>query len=253
MCGFTAKHAVRALRQQGRWTKPIFVITDTPDKEDATQCTPVKVTQHPTFETDAEYRDYVQGIQQFNPEIWTKWHKTQIFELLPGTSIQTILFIDADMLAQHALMETWYDAVVPMMQDPDCHLILYPERWYTKIPLLGTKSRHLTGRYNSGMWIAKRNASASVLREWGSRMVHPPWMGRDQSKLTEAIDAVGATICELPNHWDHVENQADVLDKIWFHSGVLHRANSTFLHMSSHKTGDWKQMLSQKCQYDLSN
>ena len=251
MCGFHANDMVKALRNEGKWTNPIYVITDTPEAEDDTLCTPINVKgNHPTFLNQEEYEAYQRGARQFNPEIWSKWHKTQLFQLLPET-VNTLLFLDADMLAQKPLSKDWLPEVAPLIADQECDLILNPERWYTKIPILGRHSRNLTGRYNSGMVIQKRTQSHAVNEKWSSLLVHEPFMGRDQGKLTEAIDETETQICFLPNRWNHVQNQADIMDRIWFHKYFIFGANKgTFLHLASSKKGEWKTRLKTSC--DLS-
>ena len=193
MCGFHANEMVEALRNEGQWTNPIYVITDTPEAENSDLCTPINVKgNHPTskyFNNEEEYKQYQIGSKQFNPEIWSKWHKTQLFQLIPKEdNINTILFLDADMLAQKSLTKQWLPSIAPLIANTECDLILNKERWYTKIPILGKHSRNLTGRYNSGMVIQKRYNSYPVNEEWSKLLVHEPFMGRDQGKLTEAID-----------------------------------------------------------------
>eukprot|EP00538_Stauroneis_constricta_P004797 CAMPEP_0119562510 /NCGR_PEP_ID=MMETSP1352-20130426/20679_1 /TAXON_ID=265584 /ORGANISM="Stauroneis constricta, Strain CCMP1120" /LENGTH=445 /DNA_ID=CAMNT_0007610933 /DNA_START=89 /DNA_END=1426 /DNA_ORIENTATION=+ len=278
MCGYTAQQMVQALRGPGRWTRPIYVITNTPEKEDPNLCTPINVKgNYPHFASQQALDDFKDGANQFNPEIWTKWHKTQIFELLPE-NVTTVMFMDADILAQRPLMgSSWHDEVVESINNPDCHILLYRDRWYTGLPLLSTKLRHITGRYNGGMWVVNRHSSNKILTEWSNRLIRPPWMmGRDQPKFTESIDADAAATagvadiselesstnlpkwlrksrshydytCQLPNHWDHLHNHADIMDGIWFQ---WFHSPATFLHLSSRKTGEWDEMATEKC--DLS-
>jgi hypothetical protein len=252
MCGFNAHEMVQALRTKGEWKGPIYVITDDPSQEDANLCTPVDVRgNHPTFLTQPEFEVYKRGIQAVNPYVWSKWHKTQIFQLLPET-IQSIVFMDADMLAQQPLTKTWLPSLAPLLNDPQCELTLYPERWYSKLPPLfpaqNQKKKSSPGNYNSGMMLHKRKETAPLLKDWSRRMVTPPFYGRDQGKLTVSVESsLNTKICWLPSRWWHLENQADVMDRIWFSTF----AKATFLHMASAKTGKWKEMYVKKC--DLSN
>jgi hypothetical protein len=251
MCGFNANEMVKALRTKGEWKGPIYVITDDPSQEDAKLCTPVDVRRnHPNFLTQPEFEDYERGIQARNPFVWSKWHKTQIFQLLPET-IQTIAFTDADMLAQQPLAKTWLPSLAPLLNDPHCELTVYPERWYSKLPspfpAKDQKKRSSPGYYNSGMMLQKRIETAPLLEDWSHRMVTHPFYGRDQGKLTASIESLNAKICWLPSRWWHLENQADFMDRIWFSTF----AKATFLHLASAKTGKWKDMYLQKC--DFSN
>jgi hypothetical protein len=253
MCGFNANEMVQALRTKGEWQGPIYVITDDPSQEDANLCTPVDVRgNHPTFLTQPEFEDYKLGIQASNPYVWSKWHKTQIFQLLPKT-IQTIVFMDADMMAKRPLTKTWLPSLAPLLQDSQCELTVYPERWYSKLPPLfptkNQKKKSSPGKYNSGMMLQKRKETAPLLKDWSLRMVKPPFYGRDQGKLTASIESssLNTKICWLPSRWWHLENQADVTDRIWF--SIF--AKATFSHMASAKTGKWKERYLQKC--DLSN
>jgi hypothetical protein len=248
MCGFNANEMVQALRTKGEWKGPIYVITDDPSQEDTNLCTPVDVRgNHPTFLNQSEFEDYKRGIQEFNPDIWSKWHKTQIFQLLPDT-INTVVFMDADMLAQQPLEKSWLPSLAPMIANPNCELTSYPERWYTKIPLLGKYDRQNAGKIGGGMSIQKRTETAAFLKEWSNRLVRKPFMSRDQGKLTLSIDALDTKICWLPSHWWHLQNQADLIDRLWFSIVV---GKGTFLHLASSKKGAWKEMSTKKC--DLSN
>ena len=252
MCGFNANEMVRALRTKGEWKGPIYVITDDPSQEDANLCTPVSVRgNHPTFLTQPEFEDYKRGIHALNPYVWSKWHKTQIFQLLPET-INTVVFMDADMLAQQPLTKTWLPSLAPLLNDPQCELTVYPERWYSKFPPLfpakNQKKKSSPGNYNSGMMLQKRKETAPLLKDWSRRMVKRPFYGRDQGKLTASVESsLNTKICWLPSRWWHLENQADGMDRIWF--SIF--AKATFLHMASAKTGKWKEMYVKKC--DLSN
>jgi hypothetical protein len=255
MCGFYANEMVKALRTKGEWKGPIYVITDEPSQEDANLCTPVDVRgNHPTFfSTQEEFESYKQGIQEFNPEIWSKWHKTQLFQLLPDETIQTILFIDADMLAQQPLDKSFLPSLAPMMADPTCELSSYPERWYTTIPVLGKADKKNAGKIGGYMSIQKRKETAPFLNEWSNRLVRPPFTSRDQGKLTLSVEALNTNICGLPSRWWHIQNQADLMDRVWF--SIF--GKGTFLHLASSKRwsknegASWKEMAAKKC--DLSN
>jgi hypothetical protein len=254
MCGFYANEMVRALRTKGEWKGPIYVITDEPSQEDATLCTPVDVRgNHPTFLTQQEFESYKQGIQEFNPDIWSKWHKTQLFQLLPDPSIQTILFMDADMLAQQPLDKTFLPSLAPIMADRTCELSSYPERWYTTLPIIGGYEKKEAGKIGGFMSIQKRKQTAPFLNEWSNRLVRPPFTARDQGKLTLSVEALNTKICGLPNRWRHIQNQADLMDRIWF--SIV--GEGTFLHLASSKTwsknagASWKERVAKKC--DLSN
>ena len=266
MCGFHAQEMVDALRTAGQWKGPIYVLTDSPEFYDSSSqqqqsrsssssssFTPVNVRgNHPTFLTHPEFDQYKIGVQRFNPEIYSKWHKTQIFPFIPPQH-NNILFLDADMLAQQPLHNGWLSSVAPLIADPTCELILNPERWYTSFPIIGKGNRTLSGNYNSGMMILKRKESQHVLKEWSRLLVSPPYVGRDQGKLTQAIEEDSTTtktttkVCWLPSHWIHVQNQADVVDRIWFRL----RGKGTFLHLASAKNkGEWKsRRLQQKCNF----
>lgn len=253
MCGFGANEMVKALRSKGEWKGPIYVITDDPSQEDANLCTPVNVRgNHPTFLTQEEFESYKQGIREFNPEIWSKWHKTQLFQLLPN-SIQTILFIDADVLAQKPLDKSFLPSLAPIMADRTCELSSYPERWYTTLPIIGKSTKKEAGKICGFMSIQKRKETAPFLNEWSNRLVRPPFTKRDQGKLTLSVEALNTKICELPNRWRHIQNQADLMDRIWF--SIF--GEGTFLHIASSKKWSknegfsWQEMATKKC--DLSN
>jgi hypothetical protein len=254
MCGFYANEMVKALRTKGEWKGPIYVITDEPSQEDANLCTPVDVRgHHPTFLTQPEFESYKQGVQEFNPDVWSKWHKTQLFQLLPDPDIQTILFIDADILAQQPLAKSFLPSLAPMMADRTCELSAYPERWYTTIPIIGKADKKEAGKIGGFMSIQKRKETAPFLNEWSNRLVRPPFSNRDQGKLTLSVESLDTKICGLPNRWWHVQNQADLMDRLWF--AII--GNGTFLHLASSKNwsknegASWKEMAAKKC--DLSN
>jgi hypothetical protein len=245
MCGFHATEMVQALRKEGQWTGPIYVITDKPEAEDPSLCTPIDVkNNHPTFLNEADYYAYRQGARRFNPEIWSKWHKTQLFHLLPDT-VHTVLFLDADILAQLPLADDWLPSVTPVIESHDCELILSTERFYTKIPGLSKHDLKNSGAYWSGMIVVKRIESQKVLKEWSELLVREPFMGRDQGKLTDAIETTDTKLCWLPSHWKHVHNQADVMDRVWFNLV----GKGTFRHLASSKKGVWKDKLAQKCDH----
>jgi len=252
MCGFRADDMVRALRTNGQWKGPIYVITDTPPEKDPKDYTVLNVKgHHPKFVSQGEFDEYVKGIHTFKSEIYSKWHKTQIFHLIPQQhNVHTALFIDADMLAQLPLSQHWLSDLRPFIQNANCHLTLYPERWYTHLPIIGKNDIALSGLYNSGMMILKRKESALVLKHWGNLLVHPPWVGRDQGKLTQAVDHTQTQLCFLPNHFRHVQNEADLIDRVWF--GLF--GKGTFLHISSAKKTrskymHWNDQLLQSCDY----
>jgi hypothetical protein len=234
MCGYDARDMVRSLRSAGEWTGPIYVLTDSPDGEDPSQCTPVDVRgDHPTFPgRPDEYDDYRRALGRWNA-LYSKWHKTQIFRLLPDKEVRTVLFMDADMVAQRSLVgSSWLDEVEPLITDPSCELVTYPERWYTTVPLLGGKNRTVTGRYHSGFMILKRDESARLLEAWSSLMVHPEFMDRDQGKLTQAVDLLRTRVCWQPSRWRHMQIGADGIDGLWFRLTT----KGTFYHVASSKS-----------------
>lgn len=307
MCGFHAMEMVQSLRTMGQWKGPIYVITDTPitmeqdlhhlvENHTTTTTTTIRnrtITttttnhedsirryyteinvkgHHPIFDTQQEFDQYVQGIHRFKATIYSKWHKTQIFKLIPSQdNINNVLFLDADMLAQKSLMDHWLPSIEPLLvhgnipshkqhsqndhhgsytiQQDNCPISLYPERWYTSLPILGKHDISLSGKYNSGMMILKRHASQSILEKWGDALVRPPFVGRDQGKLTQVLDEMGVNVCFLPNHWAHVQNEADIMDRIWFQMV----GKGTFLHISSAKKETkyqhWNHQLMQECNY----
>lgn len=57
-------------------------------------------------------------------------------------------------------------------------------------------------------------------------------MGRDQGKLTQAVEELESKVCHLTHQKRHVQNTADIIDRIWF--GLL--GKGTFLHIASTKT-----------------
>jgi hypothetical protein len=245
MCGFNANEMVESVRKAGEWKGPIYVITDTPDAENKELCTPVDVRgHHPDFLNQEEFEAYKQGIKSQNPSLYSKWHKTQIFRLLPKT-INTVLFIDADMMAQQPLAKSWLPSLAKM--DPNCDYGAYHERFYTKLPFISKVNKSNIGNVFGGMSLQKRKESASLMKEWSRRMTHAPFMSRDQGKLTLSIQTTEPNICWLPSHWWHLHNQADQMDRIWFKLV----GEATFLHLASAKKGEWKEMSNAKC--DLSN
>lgn len=234
MCGFHATKMVEALRNEGGWEGPIYVVTDTPETEECEKCTLINVRGHyPHFSQQEELDEYKAAIHEFKVEIFSKWQKTRLFDLLPpDDKVNTLLFLDADMFAQRSLSEEWLSGIEPILQKSECHIGLYPERWYVSLPIVGKNNITLSGKYNSGMMLQKRIESAAVLKRWEELMVHAPFVGRDQGKLTQAIEETEASVCHLPNHFAHVQNEADLVDTLWF--GLFHGA-ATFRHTASAK------------------
>jgi hypothetical protein len=247
MCGFNANEMVESVRKAGEWKGPVYVITDNPDAENKELCTPVDVRgHHPDFLSQEEFEDYKKGITSFNPSLYSKWHKTQIFQLLPKT-INTVLFIDADMMAQQPLAKSWLPSLAKIIDDPNCDYGAYHERFYTKLPIISQVSKINVGKVFGGISLQKRKESAPLMKEWSRLMTHAPFMSRDQGKLTQSINGTEAKICWLPSHWWHLHNQADQMDRIWFKLV----GEAAFLHLASAKKGEWKEMANAKC--DLSN
>ena len=248
MCGFNANEMVESVRKAGDWKGPIYVITDTPDAENKELCTPVDVRgHHPDFLNQEDFEAYKKGIKRLNPSLYSKWHKTQIFQLLPKT-IHTALFIDADMMAKQPLATSWLPSLAKIIDDPNCDYGAYHERFYTKLPFIskGSKSKNI-GKVFGGMSLQKRKESAPLMKEWSRLMTHAPFLNRDQGKLTQSIEATKPNMCWLPSHWWHLHNQADLMDRIWFKLV----GEATFFHLASAKKGAWKEMSNTKC--DLSN
>jgi hypothetical protein len=259
MCGYHATEMVAALRNIGYWSRPIYVISDSPkDHEecDGSFCTVIDVRgNHPKFDNESDFNQYVQGIHTFPVDIYTKWHKTQIFNLIPqDDDINTVIFMDADLLTQKTLMDSWLPSIENVINDHslhelanDCELTVYPERWYQSLPIIGDK---LTGKYNSGMMILNRDLSHDILRRWGDLLVRSPFVGRDQGKLTQAIEEIGTQVCYLPNRWAHMQIESDLMDRLWFKL----IGKGTFLHIASAKKKgkkyqDWNKRLQQTCTY----
>jgi hypothetical protein len=279
MCGFDATEMVRALRTMGGWKGPIYVITDTTtptfhnrhrqndnhnENDGSILYTEINVRgNHPIFDTQQEWEQYVQGIHRFGGIIYSKWHKTQIFKLIPPQdNINNVLFLDADILAQKSLIDHWLPDIEHLLMqkkihrhrnalmEENCPISLYPERWYTSFPLIGKYDTSLSGKYNSGMMILKRCASQTILDKWGDALIRPPFVGRDQGKLTQVLEELGTHVCSLPNHWVHVQNEADIIDRTWFK--IV--GKGTFLHISSAKMREkryqhWNHQLMQECNY----
>jgi hypothetical protein len=248
MCGYDAREMVQSLRSAGEWTGPIYVLTDAPHAEDPVQCTPIDVRgNHPTFLNNPnEFQDYKTALDRWNA-LYSKWHKTQIFQLIPE-SVQTVLFMDADMLAQRSLTESsWLGQVESLIADPSCELITYPERWYTTVPILGGKNKTVTGRYHSGFMILKRHQSAPLLEAWSRLMVHQEFMDRDQGKLTQAIESLQTKVCWQPNRWRHMQIGADNIDNLWFHlttKGTFYHVASSKSKMRNGKSKGWSSPIS---------
>jgi hypothetical protein len=247
MCGFNANEMVESVRKAGEWKGPIYVITDTPDAENKELCTPVDVRgHHPDFLNQEEFEAYKKGIERLNPSLYSKWHKTQIFQLLPKT-INTALFIDADMMARQPLAKSWLPSLAKIIGDPNCDYGAYHERFYTKLPIISQGERKNVGKVFGGMSLQKRKESAPLMKEWSRLMTHAPFLNRDQGKLTQSIEATEPNICWLPSHWLHLHNQADQMDRIWFKL----IGEATFLHLASAKKGEWKERSNVQC--DFSN
>ena len=248
MCGFDHEEMVRALRTHGKWNGPIYVITDDQskhkNKKDLTNSgdeysysyTELNVQgNHPKdFSNEQEFEEYARGMNQYSSgNIYTKWFKTQIFKLIPETdNVQTVLFVDADMLAQRPLSETFLPDIEPLLTSPDCELSLYAET-YTAFRSNVTR----TGLYNSGMMILKRKESRKLLDRWSFIMVRPPFTGRDQGDLTKAIQETHTNICYLPSRLAHVQNMAELLHRFWFKFA----RPATFLHIASAKMSKPKE------------
>jgi hypothetical protein len=273
MCGFPATEFVQALRGDGQWQGPIYVITDTPEQEDSTLSTQIDVRHHhPTFDKDSppgkgldEFQEYVQGVLEY-PTLWPKWHKTQLLELLPPEH-NTILFVDDDMLARKSLSKEWLPSIAPLLASRECELVINPERWYTTWPIIGgCRDAKLCGKYGGGMWIQKRGLTDKLMNEWGNALIRPPFVTqRDQGKLTDAVEATDTKICYFPSHWKHVQNGADLLDRYWFQfKSIVFRAGvfgdgengagaATWFHYASSKgsSDKWKDIKRGVC--DLSS
>jgi len=262
MCGFRATEMVSALRNIGSWSRPIYIITDSPKDHqdcDGSFCTVIDVRgNHPKFDNESDFNQYVQGIHTIPVDIYSKWHKTQIFQLIPqDDNIKTVLFMDADLLTQKPLMDDWLPSIENVLNDQyphelsnDCELTLYPERWYTTLPIIGDNNSSLTGKYNSGMMILNRDLSHDILMRWGYLLVRSPFVDRDQGKLTQAIEEMGTNLCFLPNRWAHIQNEADLMDRLWFKL----IGKGTFLHIASAKKKrkkyqEWNKRLQQTCNY----
>ena len=242
MCGFDHQEMVRALRTHGKWNGPIYVITDDQSKhknnKDRTDSgdeysysyTELNVQgNHPKdFSNEQEFEEYARGMNQYSSgNIYTKWFKTQIFKLIPETdNVQTVLFVDADMLAQRPLSETFLPDIEPLLTSPDCELSLYAESY---IAFRSNVTR--TGLYNGGMLLLKRKESRVLLDRWSFLMVRPPFTGRDQGDLTKAIQETHTKICYLPSRLANIQNMAELLHRVWFKFA----RPATFLHIASAK------------------
>jgi hypothetical protein len=263
MCGYDARDMVLSLRTVGGWRGPIYVLTDAHPALAldgyASQCTPIDVRgNHPTFSSpknattatapddNNEFRNYKRALGRWNA-LYSKWHKTQIFHLIPDESVRTVLFMDADMVARQSLYagssasfsSSWLGQVEPLLADPTCELVAYPERWYTTLPIVGGKNGTVTGRYHSGFMILKRKQSARLLEEWSRLMTHPEFMDRDQGKLTQAVETLRTKVCWQPNRWRHMQIGADAIDDMWFRF----TGPGTFFHVASSKK---KKMMKMK-------
>jgi hypothetical protein len=251
MCGFPATEFVQALRNAGQWRGPIYVLTDDPAQEDSSLATILDVRHHhPSFATEQEFQDYKSGILQY-PTLWPKWHKTQLLELLPA-EMTTILFVDDDMLARKRLSEHWLPSIAPLLANPDCELVINPERWYTTWPLIGgCKDAKLCGKYGGGMWIQKRVETSKLMKEWGDTLIRPPFVTqRDQGKLTLAVESTSTRVCYFPSHWNHIQNGADLIDRYFF---KMVWWDATWFHYASSKGSSvqWKDIQRGVC--DLSS
>lgn len=242
-----------------------YILTDSPKNhqdycDNGTFCSIIDVQgNHPKFDSEDEFKLYLQGIHTIPVDIYSKWHKTQIFELIPqDDNIHTVLFMDADLLAQRSLEDNWLPNIEHMLNNnrypnemvDDCELILYPERWYTTLPIIGDNNLSLTGKFNSGMMILNRESSRNILKRWGDLLVRPPFVSRDQGKLTQAIDEMDTHVCFLPNRWAHIQNEADLIDRLWFKLA----GKGTFLHIASAKKKkkkyvEWNKRLQEECHY----
>jgi hypothetical protein len=76
------------------------------------------------------------------------------------------LFIEADMLAQQPIAKTWLPIRVgPLIDNHECEISSYPERWYTKIPNLGKLYRANAGEIAGGVSIQKRKKTRAFLED----------------------------------------------------------------------------------------
>jgi hypothetical protein len=79
--------------------------------------------------------------------------------------VSSSLFIDADMLAQQPIAKTWLPRVAPLIDNHECEISSYPERWYTKIPNLGKLYRANAGEIAGGVSIQKRKETRAFLED----------------------------------------------------------------------------------------
>lgn len=216
------------LRNIGGWNKPIFVFTDDPDSESQNDVTPVDIRQHhPGFLSDAEFRAYKENHDSNQYYPWVKWHKTQLFDMLPD-SVEVVLFLDSDIVVQTPLDKFWHQVQPLIRQKSNCDISLYPERWYTN-SILSKYSD--SGLWNSGIMLVRRSAQP-LLRKWGRRIVTEPFMKRDQPKLTKVIrETPEVSVCSLPHRMDHVMYQPDIVDRL----GRFMGKTTTFRHFASAK------------------
>jgi hypothetical protein len=238
---FRATLLSSTLRNVGGWDGPIYVFSDDPDNENSAVVTPIDIREHhPEFLSAHEFQTYKEHHDSNHPHPWMKWHKTQLFDLLPD-SVDQVLFLDADIVVQKSLDDFWHDILYSHHHhdddDKNCDLSLYPERWYTNTFL----SKYAdSGLYNSGILLAKRS-SLPLLRQWGRLIVTPPFSKRDQPKLTQAIHQASddVTICTLNHRTKHVMYEPDLLDRFWRALG----RTTTFRHFASFKKVQklWKE------------
>lgn len=202
-CGkFSAVRLVSTIRGPGKWTKPVYVLTDRP--ESVRNAHAVDISLHQP--------KYLNKMAKKNTSLIYKWYKTQLFELLPVT---TVLYIDADVEVVQPISQFW-----KAVSRPHCSAFFFNERWYTQ---------QLTGRYNSGIAVFHKTKSASLLSAWSNAILSSSTATYDQLLLKRAIKDSKCTVCTIPKK--HIYFAADLWSAISFW-----KTSYTFVHYTGRKS-----------------
>lgn len=232
---FSANRLISTLRGAGQWQGPIYVITDHTEmyrgkavvnEYSATVHTgayAVEIRATEPFWLPDEARSRWEEHKSFSKRIWTKWHKTQIFQMLPK-DINTILLMDADVEVKGPIHRFESDIAHHLMPHR-CNASFFQERWY---------SRGTMGAFNSGIAIYTREGSRDLLAEW-SRQILSTTFVRDQLALNAAMENTTSTICKLPSR--HLFYVADTVQR-WKNKLPFFSAKEpiTFAHMTGQKS-----------------
>lgn len=201
---YSAKRLVSTLRSphRGAWTGPVYVLTDRPWLGRHMNATAIR-------------------IRVTGERMVTKWHKTQLFHLLPS-ELNTVLYLDADVEVQRTVALFAANSL-RLWQTRPCNASMFEERWYT---------RRRYGAFNSGIALYHRTRSRVLLSRWSELLLSGRYR-RDQLALDKARSDTKAAVCKLPI--SHLNYAADAVSRFVSSLGVF-SDRATFRHLTGHKS-----------------